>query len=134
MTHRNGHDPQFTVAELVTVLLVEDTPDIRNLLCLVLAEAGYTVTTVATGADALAALVETPYTLVVTDYHLPDMSGAAVAQAAHQCVPPPKVLLISGSPDIKGHATAMGADAWFRNGDPLARLLTQITRLLGERP
>lgn len=133
MTHRNGHDPQFTVAVPVTVLLVEDTPDIRNLLRLVLTEAGYLVTVAATGTDALAALDETPYTLVVTDYHLPDTTGAAVAQAAHQLVPPPKVLLISGSPDIKGYAMAMGADAWFRKGEPLARLLTQITRLLEER-
>jgi len=134
MTHRNGHDPQFTVAAPCTVLLVEDTPDIRNLLHMVLTEAGYTVTVAATGTDALAALAETPYTLVVTDYHLPDMTGAAVAQAAHQHVPPPQVLLISGSPDIKGYARAMGADAWFRKGEPLARLLTQITRLLEEQP
>jgi len=133
MTHRNGHDPQFTVAKPFTVLLVEDTPDIRNLLRLMLAEAGYMVTVAATGTDALAALAETPYALVVTDYHLPDMTGAVVAQAAHQHMPPPKVLLMSGSPDIKGYAMAMGADGWFRKGESLARLLTQITRMLEER-
>ena len=36
--------------------------------------------------------------------------------------------------DIIRAAMAMGADAWFRKGEPLARLLTQITRLLEERP
>ncbi|MHB9023049.1 MAG: response regulator [Armatimonadota bacterium] len=134
MTNPYDSAPPMMPSDTRTVLLVEDEPDIRNLLALVLADAGYVVTTAATGAEALTILAETPYALVVTDYHLPDMTGAAVAQAAHQCVPPPKVLLMSGSPDIKGHATAIGADAWFRKGEPLARLLTLITRLLEERP
>ena len=133
MTHRNGHDPQFTVAELVTVLLVEDTPDIRNLLHLVLTEAGYVVTTATTGQEALAALADAAFTLVVTDYHLPDISGSGVVQMARQCVSPLLVVLMSGDPAIAEYAAAVKADAWFRKGEPLARLLTQITRLLEER-
>lgn len=134
MTHSYGHNPQMTAGDTGTVLLVEDTPDIRDLLHLVLTEAGYRVTAVATGTEALVALAEIAYALVVTDYHLPDMTGAAVAQATQQCVPPPTLLLMSGHPEIALVAKTIGADGWFRKGDPLPTLLTQIARLLEARP
>jgi len=134
MTNPYDSHPPMMPSDTRTVLLVEDEPDLRNLLALVLADAGYVVTTAATGAAALTILATTPYALVLTDYHLPDMTGKAVAQAAHQCVPPPMVLLMSGSPEIARYARTVGADAWFQKGDPLTTLLSLIRHLLGDRP
>lgn len=134
MTNPHDSNPPVIPSDTRTVLLVEDEPDLRNLLALVLAEAGYAVTTAATGTEALTMLATTPYALVVTDYHLPDMTGAVVAQAAHHRVPPPTVLLMSGSPEVARYARAVGADAWFRKGDPLATLRSLVRHLMGDRP
>jgi CheY-like chemotaxis protein len=43
---------------------VEDAPDLRYLLVLVLTEAGYAVTAVATGRAALAALAQAPSIII----------------------------------------------------------------------
>jgi len=43
------------------------------------------------------------------------------------------VLPISGHPDVAVYARTVGADAWFRKGDPLATLLALVERLLKER-
>ncbi|MHB9131185.1 MAG: response regulator [Armatimonadota bacterium] len=114
-----------------TILLVEDHDDVRALLHLVLTDAGYAVTTVATGAAALNAMSTTTYALVLTDYHLPDMVGATVAQTARRFNPPVKVLLMSGHPDLATYAKTMGADAWFQKGEPLILLLTLVRQLMG---
>ncbi|HEY3377657.1 MAG TPA: response regulator [Armatimonadota bacterium] len=108
--------------------------DIRELLGILLTDAGYVVTTAATGEDALTTLAARPYALVLTDYHLPDMTGADVAVAAKQCLPPPKVLLMSGSPEVEVYAKAMDADAWFQKGDSPVDLLNQVQCLLQETP
>lgn len=58
------------------ILHVEDEPDIRDLAALVLDEAGhYTVTSCATGAEALTAVQASPPDLVLLDAVLPDMDG-----------------------------------------------------------
>lgn len=115
-----------------SILLVEDMRDIRELLSILLTDAGYVVTMAATGEEALAVLTAGSYALVLTDYHLPDMTGADVAGAAKQCEPPPKVLLMSGSTEVAAYAKSMGADAWFQKGDSPVDLLNQIERLLHE--
>jgi len=60
------------------VLVVEDEADIRELVKYNLAKAGYQVTGVVTGEEALAAAV--PPDLVVLDLMLPAMDGLTVCE------------------------------------------------------
>ena len=62
------------------VLLVEDEADIRELVSYNLARAGYDVTGVVTGEEALAAAETDPPDLVVLDLMLPGMDGLTVCQ------------------------------------------------------
>jgi hypothetical protein len=62
------------------------------------------------------------------------MTGTIIVQAAHRCVPPPAVVLMSGDPAIRGYATVARAAGWFRKGDPLVRLLSEITRVREAQP
>lgn len=63
-----------------TVMLVEDDPDILNMLTLVFDLAGYTVTRCATSAAALRALASgAPPACVVLDLRLPTLDGATLA-------------------------------------------------------
>ena len=63
-----------------SVLVVEDEADIRELISYNLTKAGYQVTSVATGEEALAAVQRDPPDLVMLDLMLPGMDGLAVCQ------------------------------------------------------
>ena len=56
------------------VLVVEDDPSASQMLSMVLQRAGYAITVVATGADALRA-VEQNVHIILLDLGLPDMDG-----------------------------------------------------------
>ncbi|MFJ8019430.1 response regulator transcription factor [Streptomyces sp. NPDC096311] len=61
-----------------SLLVVDDEPIVRELLPAALRHAGFTVTTAATGEQALAAAEEDPPDLVLLDVMLPDMDGFSV--------------------------------------------------------
>ncbi len=63
------------------VLLVEDEPDVARLVEFNLRSAGFEVTSVARGADALVRARAAPPHVVVLDLMLPDMSGYDVCKA-----------------------------------------------------
>lgn len=65
----------------MTVLVVEDDPDVRDLVVLALQQAGFTVLAQSNGEAALAvALAEQP-DLVILDWMMPGMTGVEVCQA-----------------------------------------------------
>ncbi|MEO0335354.1 MAG: response regulator, partial [Pseudomonadota bacterium] len=57
------------------ILVVEDEAEIRQLIVLHLKRQGYEVHEVGNGEDAVRALSEQSYQLVVLDWMLPGMSG-----------------------------------------------------------
>jgi CheY-like chemotaxis protein len=57
------------------VVLVDDLSYVREALAELLRSAGYEVTPAASGQEALAALEREGADLVLTDLHMPDMSG-----------------------------------------------------------
>lgn len=63
-----------------SVLVVEDTDDIRELVVTVLERAGLDVRSANTGRDALARVQECPPDLVVLDLGLPDADGTEVCR------------------------------------------------------
>ncbi len=65
---------------MARILIVEDEPDIRDVLAFNLRQAGHQVLTAGSGADALAALAQGP-ALVVLDLMLPDASGVEICKA-----------------------------------------------------
>ncbi|KIE25548.1 alkaline phosphatase [Streptomyces sp. MUSC 125] len=63
-----------------SLLVVDDEPNIRELLSASLRFAGFRVVSAATGAEALTAVAQERPDLVVLDVMLPDMDGFAVAK------------------------------------------------------
>lgn len=80
----------------VNVLLVEDDDDSREIMAEVLAVAGYTVHSVASGPEALRTLAESSVDVVVTDLGMPGMGGLEMARAAKEIAPTVPVLLVTG--------------------------------------
>lgn len=64
-----------------SVLVVEDDPHIRELVCLHLGLEGYRCEPLGTGTDALKALGERTVDLVVLDVMLPGVDGIAICRA-----------------------------------------------------
>jgi two-component system, cell cycle response regulator len=71
----------FTVDPSATILLAEDDPVTRMLMTRFLKKAGYEVDAVANGAEALDKMTRRYYPILVTDWEMPEMDGAALCKA-----------------------------------------------------
>jgi CheY-like chemotaxis protein len=85
----------------LSVLVVEDDPDVRDLAVEILEMSGYTVLSAGNGAEALGILRrERDIGLMFTDIVMPGgMNGAQLAEAAMRVQPNLKVLFASGYAD-----------------------------------
>ena len=64
------------------MLVVDDEPDVGEMVGEVLAAVGHEVDVRSTGADALAALQKSDYDLVITDLRMPDIDGQMLSEKA----------------------------------------------------
>ena len=75
-------EPQFELQEcLGTALVVDDNPDITDMLAAVLRHAGYTVSSAHSAPDALTLAVERHFDVIVSDIGMPGMTGHELARA-----------------------------------------------------
>ena len=66
------------------ILIVEDEPDIQELLCAYLKDAGYETATTGDGVEALALFQARPFDLVLLDVMLPKIDGFGVCEVIRQ--------------------------------------------------
>src|SRR6266516_6078218 len=79
-----GQPPRSSIewsAMAPRILIVEDDPDIAELVARYLDKAGFTTVRVATGRDALASIFARPPDLLVLDLMLPHVDGLEVCRA-----------------------------------------------------
>jgi CheY-like chemotaxis protein len=82
------------------ILLVEDQPEVCDILAEILKEAGYFVTTASSGTQALTRIeAGTVFDALITDVGLPDKNGIEVAAAARRRWPRLPVIIITGYVD-----------------------------------
>src|SRR4051794_36985628 len=74
MSTGNSMDKNNAITKL-TVLIIEDHPDQRDLLALVLQREGYEVITAANGQEALVKLNEHQVHIALSDIMMPKMDG-----------------------------------------------------------
>lgn len=97
-----------SVFDGASILLVEDDPDIRDLLSTMLELAGFETTSCATAEAALEELREQGFDLVLTDYMLPNRTGAwlleqAAAEGLLDATPALVVTAHPNPPDVTGY-------------------------------
>ncbi|HJT25230.1 MAG TPA: response regulator transcription factor [bacterium] len=73
------------------ILVVEDDPAVARITRDLFLKEGYTVTTVAKGADALKAVAGEEFDLLVLDLELPDMDGLEICEAVQKGPPARKM-------------------------------------------
>jgi len=91
----------------MTILLVEDKDGMRDMLTRVLQREGYDVVPHDNGSDAVAALSDTRFELVLTDLKLPGADGFQVLKAAKAQSPDVPVIMMTGYGSIEGAVQAM---------------------------
>jgi two-component system KDP operon response regulator KdpE len=113
------------------VLVVDDEPQIRRALRLVLRANGYEVTEVAAGEDALDALATGPFDLMVLDLMLPDLDGVEVCRRVREWSEMPVLVLSAhGDEEIKVRALDEGADDFVTKPFSAPELLARMRRAI----
>jgi signal transduction histidine kinase len=95
MQNESSRD-SLNAAGKAKILLVDDDPNVNEVLELMLSQIGYEVTAVSHGQEAINLFEPGNYDLVITDLGMPDVSGWDVAKAVKQKSPDTPVVLITG--------------------------------------
>src|SRR5437016_3300122 len=88
------------------LLVVDDEPNIRELLSVSLRFSGFDVTAAATGRDALDAAERDPPDLVVLDVMLPDLDGFQVARRLREARQVP-ILFLTARDAVQDKVTGL---------------------------
>ncbi len=83
-----------------TILLVDDEPDIREVLDIYLTDLGYSVHTAEDGEKALEAFHRTVPTIVLSDIKMPGMNGIELLRRIKHESPETEVIMITGHGDM----------------------------------
>lgn len=114
--------------DAATVLVVEDEPSLAMLESEMLERAGFKVEHVALGRSALRVLDSRDVAVVVTDYTMPDMTGAdfMAALRGHSTVP---VIAVTGhsDPEVEQQMRAAGVFE-FLFKDPGLKFLRELPK------
>jgi two-component system response regulator FlrC len=93
------------------ILIVEDDPDLREALELILTAQGYRVLVAASGPEALELLDRHAVAMVVTDLKMVPMDGLALLDAVRQKLPHLPVALMTAYGDVPAAVRAMKSGA-----------------------
>jgi DNA-binding response OmpR family regulator len=117
---------------LTTILVAEDQADIRDLLVLNLRNAGYEVTAVADGREALARQTERAHELLILDLMMPGLDGLEVCKALRaKGSATPILMLTAKSTELdRVLGLELGADDYLTKPFSLAELLARVKALL----
>jgi len=119
------------------VLLIDDDPDLLNLMSAAFARAGFAVFTALDGVIG-ARLFETHRpALVVTDIVMPGREGIETIGDLKRSAHPPKVIAISGAGLMAGHdflhwAKVLGADEIMHKPFQMSALVALARGMLGQ--
>ncbi|MCK5931044.1 MAG: response regulator [Fulvimarina manganoxydans] len=119
-----------------TILMVDDSPSVRQVVGLTLKAAGYHVLEAADGAEALTKALANKVHAVITDLNMPGMDGLTFirnyrANPASGGVP--IVFLTTEShPDMKEKAKQAGATGWMVKPFQPDQLLSVVRKVAGQ--
>jgi two-component system OmpR family response regulator len=116
----------------VKVLIVDDEPNIRELLSTSLRFAGFSIHAVGNGADAVAAAEKGQPDIILLDVMLPDMNGFAVTKKIRSMGITAPVLFLTARDDINDKITGLtvGGDDYVTKPFSLDEIIARINAIL----
>ncbi|GDX82321.1 acetoacetate metabolism regulatory protein AtoC [Deltaproteobacteria bacterium] len=114
------------------ILVVDDEPSIRTVLRAHLARDGHDVAAAADGAEAVGALTQAPFDLVISDLRMPGMSGLELLSWCTREQPGLPVILITahGTVDAAVEALKLGAQDFITKPFDLDKLKQAVDKAL----
>ncbi|MEJ6395425.1 response regulator [Gymnodinialimonas sp. 2305UL16-5] len=101
----------------LSILAIDDSRTMRNLLSAALGRAGYEVALAEDGAEGLERFAQTDPDVVITDINMPNLDGFGFIEGARALtrnrVVPILVLTTESAPELRARARAAGATGWI---------------------
>jgi len=118
--------------ETLKVLVVDDEPNIRDLLSASLRFAGHQVATAANGTDAIAMIAETNPDIVLLDVMLPDISGFGVTKKIRGMGIETPILFLTARDDTEDKVTGLtvGGDDYVTKPFSLDEIMARISAIM----
>ena len=117
-----------------TILIVDDSASLRQVVSISLKGAGYDVIEACDGRDALTKLDGRKIHLMISDVNMPNMDGLSFVKAAKQLPAykfTPIVMLTTEASDArKAAGQAAGARAWIVKPFQPATVLNAVSKLI----
>jgi two-component system chemotaxis response regulator CheY len=117
-----------------TIMIVDDSASLRQVVGIALKGAGYDVIEACDGKDALAKLDGKKIHLIISDVNMPNMDGISFVKAAKQLAAykfTPVIMLTTEAGDAKkAEGQAAGAKAWVVKPFQPAQMLAAVTKLI----
>lgn len=118
-----------------TILAVDDSPSIRQMVKLTLTGAGYTVVEAVDGEDGYAKAAAMSAHLVLTDQNMPNSDGLTLIRRLRSLPAyrstPILVLTTESGDDMKAKGRAAGATGWIVKPFDPAKLLHVVKQVIG---
>lgn len=117
-----------------TILIIDDSASIRQVVGMTLRSAGYTVIEAEDGRDGLAKLDVQKINLVISDVNMPNLDGIGFLREMKQKpdyrFTPVIMLTTEGAEDKKLEGQAAGAKAWVVKPFQPQQILTAVSKLI----
>lgn len=118
-----------------TILAVDDSGSLRQMLCFTLKSAGYSVVEAVDGQDGLTKARSTRFDLVLTDQNMPTMDGLTLIRSL-RALPeyektPILMLTTESSDEMKAKGRAAGANGWLVKPFDPRRLTEVVKKVIG---
>lgn len=117
-----------------TILIVDDSASVRQVVKIALTGAGYDVIEGVDGKDALSKLTGQKVHLIISDVNMPNMDGITFVKAVKQLSAykfTPVIMLTTESQEAKKQeGQAAGAKAWVVKPFQPAQMLAAVSKLI----
>jgi two-component system OmpR family response regulator len=114
------------------ILIVDDEPNIRDLLTTSLRFAGFGVRAVSNGAQTISAVLEEEPDLIILDVMLPDMNGFSVTKRLRSAGYTAPILFLTAKDDTEDKITGLtvGGDDYVTKPFSLDEIVARIKAIL----
>ncbi|MDP9310083.1 MAG: response regulator [Chloroflexota bacterium] len=115
-----------------SILVADDDPSVRRLLVRVaqFVAPHMEVVEAQTGAEALTALQQHAFTVIITDYHMPGNTGLEIVLAAHAQSPTRPIIVVSAQHDVEAIVLAAGATLFIAKPFAVEHVAATLRSLL----
>jgi two-component system chemotaxis response regulator CheY len=118
-----------------TILIVDDSRSIRQMVSFTLKDAGYNVVEAVDGHDALAKFDELPIHMMITDLHMPKLDGIDLirmvrANPSYKYIPI-VMLTTESQEEKKQEGKSAGATGWIVKPFKPEQLVAVLRKVLG---